>query len=136
MSGDQLFIIGILTAVFTGISSIVGIFAAYLTTKVRAEAAGHQIETRQNIGELAKAVNGAKSEVVAAVKTAAMQEGAKLESERSLSPAADQRAIDRYAEVAQESTDASAAATLIAGQAEKHILEIPADPAGKTGGVS
>lgn len=125
MTPDQLFIIALVSPILALTGTVIMGFIAYLTAKIRSEATGNANEARTNLGELAKSINGVKSEVVAAVKNSAMQEGARLESRRATSPEADHRATQRLQEVSQESTDASRDSVLTSREAEKVILEKP-----------
>ena len=125
MSGDQNFYLALLGLIFGSISAIVTAILTYLTNKSRNEAKRNMQESRENLGELAKAVNGKSQEAVANARLAGILEGMKLQLDREKGPLSEAKA-DKIVE--QATVDARVAAlksSAVAHNAASKILEVP-----------
>ena len=98
---------------------------AWQVNSTRKEVKGSQKETRENIGHLAKSINGGQHEMVANAVNIAMREGARLGAASNNSPEGNQRVEDRLAQVSQQAVEATQAAKVISSEAVEAILEVP-----------
>lgn len=125
MSGDQNFYLALATLILGTVSTIVTAVITYFTVKTRREAKNNMQENRENLGNLAKAVNGKSCEAVANARLAGMLEGAKLEAERHKSPEAEADYKRKLEQAALEARLAALKANVIAHNAADKILEVP-----------
>jgi hypothetical protein len=125
LTSNQHFILQLVTISLGTIGTIVTGILAYLTLKVKNKQEQNMNETRDNMGQLARAVNGKVHETIAQVKAASILEGAKLESERANSLDAEKYATQRIQQVVTEANEASKNASVIASDAATKIFEVP-----------
>lgn len=125
MSGDQNFYLALLGLIFGSISAIVTAVLTYLTNKSRNEAKRNMQESRENLGELAKAVNGKSQEAVANARLAGILEGVKLQADREKGPLSEAKADKIIEQAVLEARLAALKSSAIAHNAVGKILEVP-----------
>ena len=82
-------------------------------------------ETRENLGHLAKSINGSTHEAMAKAVDVAMHAGARLGAASTDSPEANQRLEDGLTQVSQQAMDAAQSAKVASAEATAAILEVP-----------
>lgn len=125
MTGDQNFYLALVGLILGSVSAIVTAILTYLTNKSRTEAKQNMQENRQNLGELAKAVNGKAAEATANARLAGMLEGARLEKEAQDSDEARETANRVMEQAALEARLAALKSSAIAHISVDKILEVP-----------
>ncbi len=125
MSGDQNFYLALITLVLGTVSTIVTAIITYLTIKTRIEAKNHMKENRENLGELAKAVNGKSQEAVANARLAGILEGMKLQIDREKGPLSEAKAAKIVEQATVDARVAALKSSAVAHNAASKILEVP-----------
>lgn len=125
LTGTQTFTLQLIGIFMPLLSLLATGMIAYFQYKARAERHAMAEESRSNLGQMGRSINGMKSELVAAVKAAAFAEGAA----HALSPHTDPENVEqlraRAKELAEEAEAASRRAAILADEAVRKIEAKP-----------